>query len=176
MLESLCTCMTALENPAKWPQTLANWPIRLMIWSTFVLSPSFTKCGYIDVSSFKSSSDPCCVCDHQDWEGITNPPHNLAKVNTVALIVWDVFETRYGWGQGGAILLLMPLGCAVFCGLHCGTSAARCAALFFLFLLYPLFLIFPLLLAFPVCSALAGFILSLLPDCLASPFFSFCCS
>ena len=63
----------------------------------------------------------------QDWEAITNPPPNLAKVNVVALIVWDVFEARYGWGQWGAFVLLFPLGCAVFCGLHCATSAARCA-------------------------------------------------
>ena len=61
----------------------------------------------------------------QDYKGIVNPPENLAKVNTVALIVWDVFEAKYGWGQAGAIVLLFPLGCAVFCGLHCATSAAR---------------------------------------------------
>lgn len=61
----------------------------------------------------------------QDYEGIVNPPENLAKVNTVALIVWDVFEAKYAWGQAAAIVLLFPLGCAVFCGLHCATSAVR---------------------------------------------------
>lgn len=62
----------------------------------------------------------------QDYDALTYPPERLANVNTVALIVWDVFEARYGWGQGGAIMLLVPLGCALFCGLHCTTSAARC--------------------------------------------------
>lgn len=61
----------------------------------------------------------------QDWQGLTNPPEHLAKVNTVALIVWDAFETRFGWGQAAAFVLLFPLGCAAFCGLHCITSAAR---------------------------------------------------
>lgn len=61
----------------------------------------------------------------QDYDRITNPPKNLADVNTVVLIMWDVFEARYGWGKGGAIVLIMPMGCAIFCGLHCCTSAAR---------------------------------------------------
>ena len=63
----------------------------------------------------------------QDWEAITNPPEKLAKVNTVALIFWDVFQARYGWGRGGALLLLIPMGQAIFFGIHCSTSAARCA-------------------------------------------------
>lgn len=61
----------------------------------------------------------------QDWDAIISPPENLAKVDTVALIFWDIFEARYGWGRGGALLLLIPLGSAIFFGIHCSTSAAR---------------------------------------------------
>ena len=60
----------------------------------------------------------------QDWDAVTQLPEHLAMVNTVALIVWDVFEARFGWGQCGTLMLLMPLGCALFCGLHAATSAA----------------------------------------------------
>ena len=63
----------------------------------------------------------------QDYDAITHPPQNLAKVNTVVLIVGEVFEGRYGWDKGAATILMVPLGCAIFCGLHCGTSAARYA-------------------------------------------------
>jgi len=56
---------------------------------------------------------------------ITDPASNLAEVNGVALIFWDIFEAKYGSGKGALFLLLIPLGCGVFCGLHSITSASR---------------------------------------------------
>ena len=70
-----------------------------------------------------------CVLVPQDFEGIMNPPENLAGVNTAALILWDVFEVRYAWGQGSIIIFMFPLGCSFFCALHGITSAARYATL-----------------------------------------------
>lgn len=70
-----------------------------------------------------------CILVLQDFEKIMNPPENLASVNTVALILWDVFEARYGWGRGSIIVFVFPLGCSFFCALHGITSAARYAPL-----------------------------------------------
>ncbi|KAL0027332.1 hypothetical protein WJX79_001331 [Trebouxia sp. C0005] len=49
----------------------------------------------------------------------------LVKVNSVALILWDIFEARYGSGVGAVLLLLLPLGCSLFCAIHTITSASR---------------------------------------------------
>ena len=38
---------------------------------------------------------------------------------------WDIFEARYGSGKMAVVLLMIPLGCGVFCGLHSITSASR---------------------------------------------------
>jgi len=56
---------------------------------------------------------------------ITDPASSLAEVNGVALMFWDIFEAKYGSGKGAVFLLLIPLGCGVFCGLHSITSASR---------------------------------------------------
>lgn len=61
----------------------------------------------------------------QNVSNITDPASNLAEVNGVALIFWDIFEAKYGSGTGAVFLLLIPLGCGVFCGLHSITSASR---------------------------------------------------
>jgi len=61
----------------------------------------------------------------QNVTNITDPASNLAEVNGVALMFWDIFEAKYGSGKGAVFLLLIPLGCGVFCGLHSITSASR---------------------------------------------------
>ncbi|KAL0051838.1 hypothetical protein WJX82_002885 [Trebouxia sp. C0006] len=61
----------------------------------------------------------------QNVTNITDPASSLAEVNGVALMFWDIFEAKYGSGKGAVFLLLIPLGCGVFCGLHSITSASR---------------------------------------------------
>ena len=58
-------------------------------------------------------------------DSITDPASSLAEMNGVALIFWDIFEAKYESGKGAVFLLLIPLGCGVFCGLHSITSASR---------------------------------------------------
>ena len=64
-------------------------------------------------------------CAFQNVGNVTDPASSLAEVNGVALIFWDIFEAKYGSGTGAVFLLLIPLGCGVFCGLHSITSASR---------------------------------------------------
>ncbi len=61
----------------------------------------------------------------QDVQSITNPSGNLVNVNSVALILWDIFDARYGSGAGAALLMLLPLGCSFFGAVHTITSASR---------------------------------------------------
>ncbi|KAL0027156.1 hypothetical protein WJX79_010857 [Trebouxia sp. C0005] len=61
----------------------------------------------------------------QNVDSITDPASSLAEMNGVALIFWDIFEAKYESGKGAVFLLLIPLGCGVFCGLHSITSASR---------------------------------------------------
>ncbi len=61
----------------------------------------------------------------QDVESITDPSGSLVKVNSVALILWDIFDARYGSGVGAVLLMLLPLGCSCFSALHTVTSASR---------------------------------------------------
>ena len=61
----------------------------------------------------------------QDLTDLTNPTISLSG-SYVAQIMWDVFESRYGYGLPSLLLMLVPLGAICFCGMLSITSASRC--------------------------------------------------
>lgn len=61
----------------------------------------------------------------QDLTDLTDPTVSLSG-SYVAQIIWDVFESRYGYGQPSLLLMLVPLGAMFFCGMSSITSASRC--------------------------------------------------
>ncbi len=65
------------------------------------------------------------TCVIQDLTELTDPAVSLSG-SYVAQIMWDVFESRYGYGAPSLLLMLVPLGAMYFCGLLSITSASRC--------------------------------------------------
>ena len=61
----------------------------------------------------------------QDLTDLTNPAVSLSG-SYVAQIMWDVFESRYGYGTPSLVLMLVPLGAIYLCGLLSITSVSRC--------------------------------------------------
>ena len=61
----------------------------------------------------------------QDLSDLTDPTISLSG-SYVAQIMWDVFESRYGYGLPSLLLMLLPLGAIFFCGMFSITSASRC--------------------------------------------------
>ena len=61
----------------------------------------------------------------QDLSDLTDPTISCSG-SYVAQIMWDVFESRYGYGLPSLLLMLLPLGAIFFCGMFSITSASRC--------------------------------------------------
>ena len=61
----------------------------------------------------------------QDLSDLTDPTISLSG-SYVAQIMWDAFESRYGYGLPSLLLMLLPLGAIFFCGMSSITSASRC--------------------------------------------------
>ena len=61
----------------------------------------------------------------QDLTDLTDPNISLSG-SYVAQIIWDGFESRYGYGLPSLLLMLVPLGAIFFCGMLSITSASRC--------------------------------------------------
>ena len=60
----------------------------------------------------------------QDLSDLTDPTISLSG-SYVAQIMWDAFESRYGYGLPSLLLMLLPLGAIFFCGMSSITSASR---------------------------------------------------
>ncbi|KAL0018124.1 hypothetical protein WJX77_006203 [Trebouxia sp. C0004] len=87
----------------------AGWPILYAIGASFVI-------GLVYLLSLT-----VCI---QDLTDLTNPTISLSG-SYVAQIMWDVFESRYGYGLPSLLLMLVPLGAICFCGILSITSASR---------------------------------------------------
>ena len=61
----------------------------------------------------------------QDLAVLTNPSISQSG-SVVAQNIWDVVESRWGFGTPSLLLMLVPLGAIWFCGVLSITSASRC--------------------------------------------------
>ena len=79
---------------------------------------------YADHSNSVNSISSSAVV-MQDLAVLTNPSISQSG-SFVAQIIWDVVESRWGFGTPSLLLMLVPLGAVWFCGLLSITSASRC--------------------------------------------------
>ena len=87
------------------------------VWVIEILSVRL----YADHSNSVHSISPSAVV-MQDLAVLTNPSISQSG----SFVIWDVVESRWGFGTPSLLLMLVPLGAIWFCGLLSITSASRC--------------------------------------------------
>ena len=93
--------------------------------SVCLLNLSFSYDAFVPITLSAPLSHLIVTFSIQDLTDLTNPNISLSG-SYVAQIMWDVFESRYGYGLPSLLLMLLPLGAIFFCGMFSIASASRC--------------------------------------------------